>query len=272
MSVGTLLGRVAVVTGGSSGIGQATCVALSRSGADVVVVGRNRERVAATVEQAKAASGAAGMAGTIVGMPDVDVRDEVALERVVRETVARLGGVDILVCSAGIGRSASDTGFAVSPVSTLASRVWDEIVDTNLKGHFLAARAAFPAMIARGGGEIVCISSSPGGLRGQPYAAAYCASKFGVMGLAEALAVEGEAHGIRVHVLVPDAVDTPLIRGTRLVRRGVLPASVVGDFIVDLLQLPDDTTLLHPRIAASRPDGSPSAGNPVGPLRRGVSR
>jgi NAD(P)-dependent dehydrogenase (short-subunit alcohol dehydrogenase family) len=128
------------------------------------------------------------------------------------------------------------------------------MIDTNLKGVFLSNRAVLGPMIARRRGQIINISSARGAVSGQPYGAAYCASKFGLMGLTEALAEEVRGAGIRVQTLLPDAVDTPLLDGTALAAGpgDALPASTVAGFIITMLTLPDDTILVNPLIAPLR--------------------
>lgn len=238
-----LEGRVAVVTGGTSGIGRATCLAMAREGAGLVVVGRDRARLEGTVSEIRGLrrERALGVAA--------DVREERDLEDVVRQTVDCFGRLDILVASAGIGKARKATGFAAYPVLKLETDAWDEIIDTNLTGIFLAVRAVLPTMMRRGSGQIVAVGSRIAGSAGQPYAAAYCASKFGLLGLCEALREEAGMFGVRLQVVLPGVVDTPLIRATTLARHGALAPSGVADFIVDLLTLPEDTVLVDPMIA-----------------------
>jgi NAD(P)-dependent dehydrogenase (short-subunit alcohol dehydrogenase family) len=128
---------------------------------------------------------------------------------------------------------------------------WDEVVDTNLKGVFLSNRAVLPTMIRQRRGWIINVSSSPGGLYGSPYAAAYCASKFGVLGFSESLSDEVLQFGVKVQVLLPDATDTPMLEDGRssTVFGKVIPPARVGDFIVHLLSMPEDTVLVNPLIA-----------------------
>lgn len=204
--------RVAIVTGGGGGIGGATCVALARRGMAVVVVGRTPGRVARTVEEARRHAGSDAPCLPFV----MDVRDERCAAEMAAVALERFGRIDLLVCAAGIGRSPRATRLAPYPVAQLPLDEWNAIVDTNLTGTFLANRAVLPVMIRQREGTIVNIASSPGGLRGQAFAAAYCASKFGVRGLSQALAEEVRPFGVRVEVLHPDAVDTGLIRHSTL--------------------------------------------------------
>ncbi len=233
-----LAGRVAIVTGAGGGIGAAVCAALAEGGAHVVAAGRS----AGALEAVVAATAAAGRPA--VAMPDTDVRAEASMAAMAAETLRRFGRIDALVTAAGAPRDALPY-----PVAALRTEAWDEVIDVNLKGVFLASRAVLPAMMRQRSGQIVHIASARGSLGGRPHAAAYCASKFGVMGLSESLAEEAAGFGIRVHVVLPDAVDTPLIAGTRLAPRGALPPERVGRFVADLLRLPPDATIVHPLLA-----------------------
>ena len=238
-------GQVAIVTGGSSGIGRATCVALARAGAVVVPVGRDAGRLAETAALVTAARpGAAGPALAL------DVRRPDDMERMRDATLEAFQRIDILVASAGIGRAGERR--VPTPLARLAVSDWDAVVDTNLTGAFLANRAVLPAMLARGRGEIVNVCSARGGLRGQAYAAAYCASKFALLALTEALADEVAAGGVRVQAILPEAVASPLIEATGLGagRYASMPADRLARALVDMILLPDDALLARPLFAA----------------------
>jgi 3-oxoacyl-[acyl-carrier protein] reductase len=145
------------------------------------------------------------------------------------------------------------------PVAQMPTGEWEAVIDTNLKGTFLSNRAVLRPMIRQRSGTIVNISSSPGGYQGQAFASAYCASKFGVAALSAALAEEVTGFGVRIQVLFPDAIDTPLLEKTTLsARLGTpLPPARVADLIVYMIALPEDTALLDPVILPSRlPDES----------------
>jgi NAD(P)-dependent dehydrogenase (short-subunit alcohol dehydrogenase family) len=252
-AVPRLRGEVAIVTGGTGGIGRATVAALIQEGAHVAVVGRTPDRVDLAVAELKA--GRAGADAPEVFGLALDVRSENDMEAMARKTIDRFGRIDILVTCAGLGRpSQAGQGGIPFPVAQLPVEAWDEMIDTNLKGIFLSNRAVLETMMARRRGQIINISSARGAVSGQPYAAAYCASKFGLMGLTEALAEEVRAYGIRVQTLLPDAVHTPLLSGTTLAPGpgDALPAPTVADFIVTMLTLPEDTILVNPLIAPFR--------------------
>ncbi len=167
-----------------------------------------------------------------------DVTSEADATRLARETIKRFGGIDVLVAAAGIGRAPGAAGLLPLPMAQMATVQWDAILGTNLTGTFLTNRAVLPAMLARGRGDIVNISSARAGLRGVPFASAYSASKFGVVGLSEALREEVGPHGIRVSVVLPDATITPMIGAdsAQASRFGpAMPAERVAEVIVYLV-------------------------------------
>jgi NAD(P)-dependent dehydrogenase (short-subunit alcohol dehydrogenase family) len=127
------------------------------------------------------------------------------MQRAIAAAEARFGGIDILVCNAGIADMALTWD--------ITEEWWDIMIDTNLKGVWLAIKYAVPGMIARDRGGRILITSSVAGLRGEPGMAHYCAAKWGIVGLAKTLAQELSAYGITVNTLHPTAVDTPIIAG-----------------------------------------------------------
>lgn len=232
----TLDGRVAIVTGASVGIGRSVCVALAGRGASVVVVGRNEQRVADTVAELDRIG-----RGRTFGCPG-DVRSEGDMLAMARATLERFGRIDILVASAGILR-ARNTKLKMLVRMTPAE--WDEVVDTNLKGVFLANQAVLPAMIEQSGGHIINLSSTSG-RKAYAFDTAYCASKFGVIGLTEAIADEVRQYGVRVDVLLPGAIDTPMWEQNGPFRRPdhALSPERVADVVLSMLLLPQDTMLV----------------------------
>lgn len=195
---GDLAAKVAIVAGGSTGIGQATAHRLAVSGARVVICGRLAPEVEATVAELHAAD------LTVAGIA-ADVTSAADMARVVAIAVDRFGGVDILVNSAGIQRYGTD-------VET-DEATWDEVIAVNLKEMYLAARAAIPEMRKRGGGVIVNVSSVQA-FGAQQGVAAYAASKGGINALTRAMAVDHAAEGIRVVVVCPASVETPMLRAS----------------------------------------------------------
>ena len=187
-----LTGKVALITGASRGVGLATALALAREGASVGLVARDPARL----EEARGQIELAGGRAVAVA---ADVTDADALGRAVERTVAELGGLDVLIANAGLGR--------YGPVAELAPETWRAVIETNLTGAFLAVRAALPLIRRRGGGHIVAISSGAG-KRGYPNMTAYCASKFGLQGFMDALAAELSSEPIKCTTIVPGSILT----------------------------------------------------------------
>jgi NAD(P)-dependent dehydrogenase (short-subunit alcohol dehydrogenase family) len=263
-SAGADARRVALVTGGSSGIGQAVATTLARRGCCVVVVGRTPARLEQTLAQLEAASGPSASHLAL----NLDVASEADMEAMAARALERFGRIDILVASAGLGKRSDSDRLMPHPTARLPLEEWRAVLAVNLRGVFLANRAVLPAMRAQGAGDIVnvCSSTTPRGLRGTPFGPAYCASKFGVVGLSEALAAEVAAHGIRVQTIFPGPVTTPLIDQTQLARPfgGAISADAFADAVLALLDAPRDATLVHTHVlpfrgafraaAAAKPD------------------
>ncbi len=192
------LDQVAVVTGGSSGIGLAVAEGLLVLGARVALLARRPEPLAA----AAAFLSAKVSAGEVIAL-EADVGDEASVEAAFQAVAKRLGPVDILVNNAGIVHRAE--------LAQHTTEDFDAVIRTNLRGAFLCTRAVLPSMIARGGGRIVNVSSISGTL-GTPGLSAYCASKWGLLGLTKSVAEEVRAQGILVAAVCPGSVDTEMLR------------------------------------------------------------
>jgi NAD(P)-dependent dehydrogenase (short-subunit alcohol dehydrogenase family) len=194
--VSTLAGKVALVTGASSGIGRETALLFAREGAKVVVGARRETALDALVGEIRAeGQDAVAVAG--------DVRELAYAERLVAAAVDTFGGLDVAVNNAGIlGPSASVEEISVAD--------WHEVIDTNLTGAFLGARSQVPALRRRGGGSLIFVSSFVGYTITFPGSSAYAAGKAGLIGLVKALAVDLGADGIRANALLPGSVLTPM--------------------------------------------------------------
>ena len=244
--LGRLAGQVAIVTGGTSGIGHQTCLALAREGAAVAVVGRNLERLAAVVAEVESLAEANGFPGAALGL-ELDVRREEDMAEMVRQTQKRFGRIDILIASAGILRGSPSRP---TMLLELTSQEWDLVVNTNLKGAFLSNRAVLQTMRSQRSGQIINISSLTG-RRAVPFDTPYAASKFGVIGLTESLREEMRPYGVRVQVLLPGNTDTPIWSQNEPLPRAAqtIPASRVADLIIFMLTWPQDSSLPEVAIA-----------------------
>ncbi len=187
--------RVALITGGTSGIGEATALLFSKEGAQVAITGRNQERGQEVVQQIKQQ-----------GADALFIRADVSLSadcrRAVDETVRTFGRLDILFNNAGV--------FYPQTALECSEQEWDEQIDVNLKGTFLMSKFALPSMIAEGQGVIIN-NSSGWGLVGGDHAVAYCASKGGVVLMTKAMAIDHGRQGIRVNCICPGDVETPML-------------------------------------------------------------
>jgi NAD(P)-dependent dehydrogenase (short-subunit alcohol dehydrogenase family) len=194
--------QVALITGGTSGIGEATALLFAREGARLAITGRNEKRGHAVSEAILKSGGQAIFLRT-------DVRRAAECVRAVRETVGAFGRLDILFNNAGV--------FYPHDTLECSEEEWDEQIDINLKGTFLMSKSALPAMIAQGRGVIIN-NSSGWGIVGGDRAVAYCASKGGVVLLTKAMAIDHGRQGIRVNCICPGDVDTPMLPGDAKMR------------------------------------------------------
>jgi NAD(P)-dependent dehydrogenase (short-subunit alcohol dehydrogenase family) len=190
-----LNGKVALITGGTSGIGEATAVLFAREGAKVAITGRSQER------GEKVVSLITKNGGEVIFL-ECDVRLADRCRASVEQTIAKFGQLDILFNNAGI--------YLPQTVLECSEDEWDLTMDINLKGTFLMSKFVLPGMIARGSGVIIN-NSSGWGLVGGDKAVSYCASKGGVVLLTKAMAIDHGPHGIRVNCICPGDVDTPML-------------------------------------------------------------
>jgi NAD(P)-dependent dehydrogenase (short-subunit alcohol dehydrogenase family) len=219
-----LAGRLAIVTGASRGIGAATARELAAAGARVVLAARDRDALEAVARAIRDTGGDAHAVPTDVGkLEDVEA---------LFAAVDRLGTPSALVCAAAVLTSV--------PFEQTTSEIWERTLAVNLTGSFHCCRAACGPMRAAGEGRIVNIASLSGVYATEkfPGLAAYNVSKYGVVGLTEAVAVEGKPHGISAICLSPGAVDTEMLRNANPdLRAGLTPADVAG-LIAVLLDSP----------------------------------
>lgn len=190
-----LANKVALITGGTSGIGEATALLFSQEGARVAITGRSAER-GHKVAQAIAQAGGKAL------FVKCDVRSAEQCRRAVEQTLAAFGRLDVLFNNAGV--------YYPHTALDCSEEEWDLQIDINLKGTFLMSKHALAPMIAQGGGVIIN-NSSGWGLVGGDAAVAYCASKGGVVLLTKAMAIDHGRQGIRVNCICPGDVDTPML-------------------------------------------------------------
>ena len=187
--------KVALITGGTSGIGEATAILFAKEGAHITITGRNEERGRAVAERIIKDGGKALFIRT-------DVRSAQDCNHAVNEALRAYNGLDILFNNAGV--------FYPHTILDCTEQEWDEQIDVNLKGTFLMSKAALPHMIEQRRGVIIN-NSSGWGIAGGDSAVAYCASKGGVVLLTKAMAIDHGRQGIRVNCICPGDVDTPML-------------------------------------------------------------
>jgi NAD(P)-dependent dehydrogenase (short-subunit alcohol dehydrogenase family) len=189
-----LADRVALITGGTSGIGRATGILLADEGADVAVIGRNQQRGETVLAEIK-------QRGRNAIFISADVRFAEDCERAVEQTIAAFGRLDVLFNNAGV--------YIPNNILECSEEEWDLQVDISLKGAFLMSKYAIPHMIRQGGGSIIN-NSSGWGLEGGDKAVAYCAAKGGMVVMTKAMAIDHGRQGIRVNCVCPGDTVTPM--------------------------------------------------------------
>lgn len=228
-----LAGKVALVTGASSGIGEATALCLAEAGAAVAMSARRAERLAGLVEKIEAAGGKA------LAIPG-DMTVEADAKRAVEETVAKLGSIDILINSAGVMQAGG--------IENCDTELYKKVIDINLMGTVYTCAAAVPHMLEKGEGDIITISSLAG-RKGGPMTSAYSASKHAVNFMTDGMRQELGGRNIRVTTLMPGATETEV--GDSIVdpnwrtaiqahvsKEGAVKPRDIGETIVFILSLP----------------------------------
>ncbi|WP_227269561.1 SDR family NAD(P)-dependent oxidoreductase [Roseobacter weihaiensis] len=193
----SMQGKVALITGGSSGIGQATAVALAKEGVKTVISGRSSAGLKKTISEVNAAGGK-------IQSIEADLMDPASIERLVADAASAFGQLDYVINSAG-------TQGEVNIFADQRLESYEEVFATNVRGTFLVMKHAIPHLLKQGGGAIVNLSSG-GGLVGVPGASVYCASKHAIMGLTKVAAIDYAKQGIRVNAVNPGGIDTPMLR------------------------------------------------------------
>lgn len=227
--------KVAIITGAASGIGAALARHLAGAGARVVVA----DRQAPLAESVAAAIRASG--GNAVGA-ELDVREQAAVTRLVSDTLERWGSIDFFFNNAGIGVGGD--------AATYSQADWDDVIDVNLRGVIHGIRAVYPVMIKQQSGHIINTASSAG-LVTSAGLTSYAATKHAVVGLSKSLRVEGKFYGVRVSVLCPGAIRTPILSGGKYGRMNFNAAG-----LTELNKLwervrPMDPEVLAPKVAAA---------------------
>ena len=215
--------KVAIVTGAGRGIGKAVSVALAKAGCRVVLAARTREQIE-TVQLEIISQG-----GHALALP-ADLTVDEDIQRLVEATQTKWGAADILINNAGWGKRA--------PVVSANLTDWDQTFRLNLRAPMVLAKALLPNMIAKGEGAVINIGSVSG-KTGEANGAAYSASKFGLIGFTQSLYEEVREHGIKVAVILPGFVDTPLIPPNRqLDRSKMIQADDIAQTVLFVLTSP----------------------------------
>ena len=215
----SLQGKVALITGGSTGIGFAAAQQFAKEGASVVIANTNAEKGEAAAQKIRDAGGEVTFIQT-----DVSKVEEV--KRLLEQAVSTYGRLDYAFNNAGVP--------AMGPISATDEATWDKTVGVNLKGVYFSMKYEIEQMLKNGGGAVVNTSSTAGG-KGIAGMSAYVASKFGVNGLTKALALEYAEAGIRVNSVMPGPIETPMMDGARQIMPGIdkqfvslVPAKRIG--------------------------------------------
>ncbi len=212
--------KVAIVTGGGSGIGRAICVNMVKEGARIVIPDINLDAAKETADMIAKEGGEAMAVKT-------DVTRKPEVQAMVADALRAHGQIDILVNNAGIDIKGA--------ITELEESTWDKIMNLNVKGVFLCTQAVLPSMIERRYGRIVSISSMAG-KTGEPFTSPYCASKFAVIGFTQAVALEVGKHGITVNAVCPGPVETDLIKQSvaqSAKLKGMSPDDFLQSFFID---------------------------------------
>lgn len=220
----SLKGKNAIITGAGRGIGYAVAIALAQEGVNVGLVARSKEQLEKVVKEVEAQGVKAAFA-----VADVSINEEVT--KAIEFLTIEMGAIDVLINNAGIAKFGNFMDLEINE--------WEKIIQVNLMGVYYVTRAVLPGMIEQKSGDIINISSSAG-QKGAPITSAYSASKFGVLGITESLAMEVRKHNIRVTALTPSTVATDLAIDNNLTDGNpdkVMQPEDIAEFIVSQLKL-----------------------------------
>ncbi len=236
-----LKGKIALITGGSRGIGKAIALALAEEGVNVAITGRNEEKLKAVVQEIEQKGVKSAYA-----VFDITSKTEVygALEKLQKD----FGKIDVLVNNAGIA--------AFGGILEMEDEKWEEIVKTNLFGAYYVVKAVVPSMVERKTGDIINISSTAG-LKGNAMTSAYSASKFGLIGMSESMMLELRKQNIRVTTLMPSTIASDMSKEVLKITDGnpekVLQPEDFAEFVVDLLKLNKRAMLANASLWSTNP-------------------
>jgi len=222
-----LKGQVAVITGGSSGIGFAIASSLLKEGMGVLIAARDGKKLKKAEERLK-------QEGGLVSSFSADVSQRNQVEDLFKKAKKDFNRIDLLVNNAAIGK--------LKTISEATEEDWDQVLDINLKGAFLCTKAVLPMMKRQGSGYIINISSLAGKI-GFGGAAAYSSSKFGMVGFTESLLEEGIEDHIKATVICPGYVATPMVRGASIPHEEMIPPEDIGKLVIGLLHLSPFTVI-----------------------------
>ncbi|MFQ5542824.1 MAG: SDR family oxidoreductase [Nitrospiria bacterium] len=223
-----LQGQVALITGGSSGIGFSIASCLASEGMTVAITARNEKRLEEAAERLRRTCGK-----KIIAKP-CDVSKSTEVDAFVREVIKTTGRIDLLVNNAGI--------FKHGLISDMSEAEWEQIQSINLKGAFLFTKAVLSIMKEQRAGYVVNISSVAG-KNGFGGASAYCASKFGMIALTESLLEESIDDNIRSTAICPGYVDTPMVASVDLPKKAMIPPEDIAKLVLSLLYLSPQTVI-----------------------------
>jgi 3-oxoacyl-[acyl-carrier protein] reductase len=232
-------GKVVLVTGASSGIGRVLTLRLLREGANVIATARGTQHLDTLRQEA------AGLPAALLTAA-VDVGDEAAMIALLERAATSVGIPDIVIANAGFG--------IIKPLVEMRSEEFDEVMTTNVRGVWLTLRHTLPAMIEKGGGDVIVVSSLAG-KNGFAGGTAYSSAKFAVRGLAQSLMLEVRSKNVRVACVFPGSTDTRFFDNTPMSpdREKILAAEDVADAIVDILRAPRRALLSEVDIRPANP-------------------